>query len=141
MRFKDIILFILNFGKKSLQVELDNFSKNIRGKNDGVTKQAFSEARQKISHEAFIILNMETVKKVYTATDLNTYMGYRLCAVDGSTIELQNTEELRKAFGYAENGKEEIARAKISEIYDMENNIVNLTSRGIGSCKKRLVLD
>ena len=64
------------------------------------------------------------VKKVYTATDLNTYKGYRISAIDGSTIELQNTKELRKAFGYAENGKEEIARAKISEIYDMENNII-----------------
>ena len=89
-----------------------------------VFKQAFSEARQKVSPEAFIILQEEMVKKVYTATDLNTYKGYRLSAIDGSTIELQNTKELREAFGYAENGKGEIARAKISEIYDMENNII-----------------
>ena len=124
MGFKNVILFILNFGKKSLQIELDNFFKTINKTNDGVKKQAFSEARQKVSPEAFIILQENIIKKVYTATDLNLYKGYRLSAIDGSTIELQNTEELRKAFGYAENGKEEIARAKISEIYDIENNII-----------------
>ena len=56
---------------------------------------------------------------MYTATDLKLYKGYRLCAIDGSTVELQNTEELRNVFGYAENGKVEIARARISGLYDL----------------------
>ena len=124
MGFKNMILFILNFSRKSLQAELNAFFKNIHGTTDGVRKQAFSKGRQKILPEAFIILHEELIKTVYTATDLKLYKGYRLSAIDGSTIELQNTEELRNVFGYAENGKDEIARARISGLYDVENNIM-----------------
>lgn len=124
MGFKNMILFILNLSRKSLQAELNAFFKNIHGTTDGVRKQAFSKGRQKILPEAFIILHEELIKTVYTATDLKLYKGYRLCAIDGSTVELQNTEELRNVFGYAENGKDEIARARISGLYDVENNIM-----------------
>ena len=124
MGFKNMILFILNFSRKSLQAELNAFFKNIHGTKDGVRKQAFSKGRQKILPEAFIILHEELIKTVYTATDLNLYKGYRLLAIDGSTVELQNTEELRNVFGYAENGKVEIARARISGLFDVENNIM-----------------
>ena len=124
MGFKNMILFILNFSKKSLQAELNAFFKNIYGTTEAVRKQAFSQGRQKILPEAFIILQEEIIKKIYTATDLNTYKGYRLSAIDGSTIELQNTNELKKVFGYAENGKAEVARAKISGLFDVENDIM-----------------
>lgn len=124
MGFKNMILFILNFSTKSLQAELNAFFKNIHATRDGVRKQAFSQGRQKILPEAFIILHEELIKTVYTATDLNLYKGYRLSAIDGSTLELQNTEELRNVFGYAENGRSEVARARISGLYDVENNIM-----------------
>ena len=39
--FKNIILFILNFGKKSLQIELDNFFKNICKTTDKVKSKRF----------------------------------------------------------------------------------------------------
>ena len=100
MGFKNMILFILNFSRKSLQAELNAFFKNIHGTTDGVRKQAFSKGRQKVLPEAFILLHEELIKTVYTATDLNLYKGYRLLAIDGSTVELQNTEELRNVFGY-----------------------------------------
>jgi hypothetical protein len=124
MGFKNMILFILNFSTKSLQAELNAFFKNIHATRDGVRKQAFSQGRQKILPEAFIILHEELIKTVYTATDLNLYKGYRLSAIDGSTLELQNTEKLRNVFGYAENGRSEVARARISGLYDVENNIM-----------------
>ena len=38
---------MLNFIKKSIQVELDAFFKNIN-KGESITKQGYSEARQKI---------------------------------------------------------------------------------------------
>lgn len=52
MGFQDIIVFTLNFVKKSLQLELDLFCKNIKGETMSITKQSFSEARQKILPEA-----------------------------------------------------------------------------------------
>jgi hypothetical protein len=124
MGFKNMILFILNFSTKTLQAELNAFFKNIHATRDGVRKQAFSQGRQKILPEAFIILHEELIKTVYTATDLNLYKGYRVSAIDGSTVELQNTEELRNVFGYSENGRSKVARARISGLYDVENNIM-----------------
>lgn len=125
MNFVDLITFILNLTKKSLQLELDAFLKNVKGTEDTITKQAFSEARQKISPRAFQILFEENVKLFYTATDLKTYKGYRLLAIDGSTLELQNTEELRATFGYAENNSAlKVARARISGLYDLENEFM-----------------
>lgn len=54
MKFNDIILFILNFVKKSLQIELDDFFKKIYKNDTTVTKQAFSQARRKVPPRAFI---------------------------------------------------------------------------------------
>lgn len=124
MNFVDLITFILNLTKKSLQLELDAFFKNVKDSETTVTKQAFSEARQKISPQAFRVLFEEIIKLFYTATDLKTFKGYRLSAIDGSTVELMNTPELRATFGYAENGTSKVARARISGLYDLENGII-----------------
>jgi hypothetical protein len=56
-----------------------------------ISKQAFSEDRQKISPEAFRILFREIISLFYKAEDLKIYRGYRLSAIDGSTLELPNT--------------------------------------------------
>lgn len=124
MGFKNLMLFILNYSRKSLQTELNNFFKNVHATTDGVRKQAFCVGRQKVLPEAFIILQEELVNMIYTATDLKTYKGYRLSAIDGSTVELQNSEELKNVFGYAANGRVEKARAKISGLFDVENNVM-----------------
>ena len=52
--------------------------------------------------------------------------GYRLTAIDGTTIELPNTETLRNEFGYAQNqhASVAIARASASCIFDVLNKIV-----------------
>jgi len=54
MDFKNLIMFGLNFVKKSLQIELDTFFTTIKGAENSITKQGYSEARQKISPTAFI---------------------------------------------------------------------------------------
>ena len=50
--FVNWIAFMLNFVKKSWQLELDSFFDRIHP-NISMTKQAFSQARLKISHEPF----------------------------------------------------------------------------------------
>ena len=59
------------------------------------TKQAFSEARQKIKPLAFTILNDNFIKTYYKE-NYKTIKGYLLLAIDGSDIEIPNTENLRK---------------------------------------------
>ena len=123
MGFVSLVSFILNSTKKSLQFELDNFFKVIQG-TDCYTKQAFSEARQKLSPKAFIILFQAVIQQFYEPNDFKTYRGFRLSAIDSSTLELQNTEELRQTYGFAENKTHKIARARVSGLYDVENHFL-----------------
>ncbi len=122
--FDEMIMFMLNLNKRSLQLELDHFFKTIKDTSMTFTKQAFSERRLMISPAAFILLNDAVVDRVYRDGDHKTYKGYRLLAIDGSTSQLQNTEELRNAFGYAQNKKEQVARARVSGLYDIKNRII-----------------
>lgn len=124
MSFHDIIVFTLNFVKKSLQLELDLFFKNIKGETVSITKQSFSEARQKILPEAFIKIFYQIVKWYYGTVPFKTYKGYRLSAIDGSVIELNNSQVLRDAYGCEKNDHKVTARALVSGIYDLENEIM-----------------
>lgn len=123
MGFVNLISFMLSLKRKSLQIELDNFFKALPGEDCSITKQAFSEARQKISPRAFIILFQAVIRQFYE-DDFKTYRGFRLSAIDGTTMELQNTEALREAYGYAENTTTKVARARVSGLYDVENNFL-----------------
>ena len=127
MTFKSIVVFILNFVKKTLQLELDDFFKGINKTNFDVTKQAFSAARQKLSPTAFIKMSDEIIKWFYKETDFKRYKGYRLLSIDGTILEINNTENLRDKFGYIENQTIKVARAKATGLYDVENDMI-LTS-------------
>lgn len=133
MSFQDIIVFTLNFVKKSLQLELDLFCKNIKGEAMSITKQSFSEARQKILPEAFIKIFYQIVEWYYGTVEFKTYKGYRISAIDGSIVELNNSQRLRDAYGYEKNGHTMKARALVSGLYDLENEIMIATK--ITRCK------
>ena len=125
MSFKETVFFMLNMVKKSLQVELNGFFETILNKECTVTKQAYSEARQKIEPKIFIELNDKVNEIVYEGGyGYELWNGYRLTAIDGSVIELPNTELLREEFGYIENQNNKVARAKAGCIFDVLNKIV-----------------
>lgn len=128
MSFKEMILFMLNFVKKSLQIELDDFFEKIDSKEISITKQGYSEARQKISPAAFIKMANTVTTWYYGDDDFKKYRGYRLLAIDGCVLELNNSKRLREAFGYVENKTIKFARALSSCIYDIENDMI-LTSK------------
>jgi hypothetical protein len=128
MEFQSTIMFMLNFVKKSLQIELDSFFKTFKGVEQSITKQAYSEARQKISPTAFIKLADAITNWFYGDDDFKTFKGYRLSAIDGSVLELNNSATLREYFGYVENQSVKLARALASGIYDIENDMM-ITSK------------
>ncbi|MBP7331203.1 MAG: IS4 family transposase [Firmicutes bacterium] len=128
MDFTNIIHFQLNFIKKTLQLELDAFFKNIKGVEKTITKQGYSEARQKISPAAFIKMADAIISWYYDDDSFKKFKGYRLCAIDASILELNNSKRLREAYGYGEGKTVKLARAKASAIYDIENDMA-LTSK------------
>jgi hypothetical protein len=124
MTFKSIVVFMLNFVRKSLQLELDDFFDGINDTNESVTKQAFSEARQKISPTAFVKLSDTIIKWFYEDTYFKTFKGYRILSIDGTILEISNTENLRNEFGYIENQSMKLARARATGLYDVENDMI-----------------
>lgn len=125
MGFKKTMIFMINMVKKSLQIELNSFFETVLKEDESVTKQAYSEARQKIEPKAFIELNDKVNEIVYGGDyEYELWHGYRLSAIDGSVIELPNTELLKKEFGYIENQNNKVARARACCIFDILNKMV-----------------
>lgn len=124
LNFKSTILFMLNFVRKSLQFELDHFFEMFKNEEFAISKQGFSLARKKIKPEAFIKLHDTIVEWFYNKNDYKTFMGYRLCAIDASILEINNSKRLKDAYNSAKGTSVELARAMASSIYDIENNII-----------------
>ncbi|EOR27510.1 transposase ISLbp1 [Clostridium sartagoforme AAU1] len=127
MNFEDILRFILSKKGKSTTMEINNYFKELNKREDRVTKQAFCKQRLKLNPQVFIELNKEYIKSIYDNSNYKTYKNYILTAVDGTILEVPNTEELRDCYGCINPSKENVrktARAKASGIYDVENNIM-----------------
>ncbi|MGP7817629.1 hypothetical protein [Niallia sp. 01092] len=91
LAFISTILFMLNFVKKSFQIELDDYFKLIGKEGKCISKQGFSEARKKIKPEAFIKLFDTIVDWYYKKKEWRTFMGYRIFAIDASILEINNS--------------------------------------------------
>lgn len=120
----------MNFRKHSNQIELDQFFKTMtKQKNDSqhITKPAFFQARKQLSHTAFIELNHQLNNKVYEQNQkLKSWQGFRLCAVDGTSIRLPNEPDITNHFG-VHKGREsqtKCAMGMASVFYDLLNHVV-----------------
>jgi hypothetical protein len=140
MNFKKMICFCLNFVKKSLQLELDNFIELLDEEIEKpITKQAFSKARQKISPKAFEGLFLMTADTMLNHAEAKKYKGYRLFAVDGSEIELNPSQELGKAYPPTRNTT--APRARISIMCDVLNeSIIHADMQSLKTDERTLAL-
>ncbi|BCG65167.1 MAG: transposase, IS4 family [Methyloprofundus sp.] len=97
-----------------------------------VTASAYSQARYKLKHTAFIELNQTAiVETVYGGDgDYHKFWGFRVLAIDGSKVVLPNTEDVREEFGTISysNGKDseiigQHPYALASVLYDVLNRV------------------
>lgn len=116
--------------KHSNQVELDQFFKTINDKNEAsqhITKSAFFQARKQLSYRAFIELNRQLIDGVYESINhYKTWKGFRLCAIDGTSIRLPNEPDITNYFG-VQKGKVNQADCPMgmaSVFYDVLNHLV-----------------
>ncbi len=93
-----------------------------------VTASAYSQARYKLKHTAFIELNQEAVvKTLYSDNDYQTFWVFRVLAVDGSKLLLPDSDDVREAFGTTEwtsgtpHGETPYALASV--LYDVLNRV------------------
>jgi len=133
-----VIVFFISNIKESIQSELDNFFAAIQAsdtKIHKVTNSAFTQARSKLKHSAFIELDNLQTDLFYKKYEYKKWHGFRLIAVDGSSLYLPVSEETVDEFGVSEekiNGQK-VVLARISEAFDPLNHII------IDSCIKPFV--
>ena len=104
-------------------------TQKIKSVKDAVTAGAWTRARSKLKHSAFIELNEEILlKHFYSGTqEVKRFQGRRLQAIDGSVIGLPSSPCIFKHFGEekATNQKDgfvrSYAQAQCSVLYDLLN--------------------
>jgi hypothetical protein len=107
-----------------LQIRLDDYFEGIVYKEIVVSKQAFSKARGKLDPDIIKTSFIQTAQTLSSCEDLTLYREkYRLCAIDGSDVILDNTEELLTHFG-GSGSKNDCATALASLCFDPLNNMI-----------------
>jgi hypothetical protein len=112
---------------RSLQRELNSFYQKLLNEDYSiqyVVKSSFTKARAKLKHTAFIELNKVCLAPFYEEGSYRTWLGFRMAAVDGSTMMLPNSKDIRAEFGVTSFGpKADSPRsvARCSVLYDVLN--------------------
>ncbi len=92
-----LLLILLHRLPACLQLAIDTYFKFVE--EDSVSKQALSKARAGLNPE-FVRKFADGIADVYARdTDASSYRGMRLIAIDGTDIALENSQELKEAFG------------------------------------------
>jgi hypothetical protein len=127
LSFHVLVIFLINFVRSSYQDELDKFFKTICRFDVAkriVSKAALSKARMKLKFEAFVELNLHLVHYFEKHFKLRKWYGFRLLAIDGSTVRLPMTESIAEHFGVL-NGRQGAPSpmARVSQLFDVLNKI------------------
>lgn len=127
LKFVYLVVVIMQGLQRSIQRELNSFYQKIKGTDfsiQEVTKSAFSHARKKLKWEAFQYLNKVGCDSFYKEAPYKTWNGFRLLAIDGSTLVLPNHPSIVREFGVTKVGvNADIPKnmARISMLYDVLN--------------------
>lgn len=110
----------MNMVKGAVSVELMHFFDAILGETHSVkiTASALTQARRHLKASAFSELN-HFVTSLFINTQCKRWRGFRLLAVDGTTLNLPNVAALKDEFGYSNNK----TQARGSQLYDVLNRL------------------
>ena len=123
LNFQTIALLLINAIKRSLSIELMSFFEYFSG-TAPCTKQAFSKQRRKLKALFFHDWNQVLTTNFYRHYQYVRWKGFKLLAVDGSSVVLPNTEEVRSIYGYTVNQFNQGSPvARICVLYDVLNQL------------------
>jgi len=127
LTFERISVLIVSSLKRTLSLELSKFSE-LFSVGLSCSKQAFCEQRAKLAPSFFHDWNQVFVQSFYQhhRKNIKTWKDLIVWAVDGSTISLPQTEELRNVFGWASSSSESSGKvtARVCLISDVLNEVV-----------------
>jgi hypothetical protein len=133
--FAVVMLLILQKTLKSLQRHLNEFFDQLRGGQpfEPLTAGAFTHARAKLKHTAFIELSHDVVTPcVYGAEapgPIRRWHGHRLLGVDSSLVRVPDSEELRQYFSLVQTANQGgvigdgFPEGRMSVLYDLLNRV------------------
>ena len=98
LSFSNLLIMLLRKSTKSIKICINELS-FLKILDKSVTACAFTQARQKLKHTAFIELDNDNKEYFYESAPLKTWKNYLLKATDGSHIRLPDNEEVEKEFG------------------------------------------
>jgi hypothetical protein len=146
LTFVVVVLLLINMIKRSLQDELDEFFRALSGDKIAqrcVSKSAFSQARQKLKYTAFIELNEAQVTYFYDHFEPEKWYDYRLLAIDGSLVDVPDTDVNQQKFGHwgSRHGTGH-AKGRVSQLFDVLNQVtVTATLAPIADGERKLAAD
>lgn len=127
LTFLNVFFYLLNISKKAMPIHMSDFMEDFRcvGFPD-VSKQALSKARRGISPEAFAELCRISAQKFYETSDsLRRWHGYLVMAIDGTLLQLPQTERNMDVFGRTKNQSgTPRAEASASALFDVLNDLI-----------------
>ena len=150
LSFSHVLLLILQKTIRSLQLHLNDFAREL-GVEHLVSKGAWTQARAKFRHTAFIELNQRAVVEVVyggqSDFEVRRWQGLRVLAVDSSLLRLPQEPEMGEEFGWVECANQSgstgrYAQARLSALYDVLNRVgieVRLENWSIG--ERRLAVE
>lgn len=141
--FTDVSIVILKGIKRGLHAGITEFIEGTKTEVQEYSKAAFCKARQRINPSAFEELFRTTAIDFYEMPGYKRFNGYRVCAIDGSDINLPNTEELLKEYGSEQynNGSIQV-QSMVSCLYDVLNHIViDATMNHYKSNERKLAIE
>jgi len=119
-----LLTIILRCNPCGLQIRLDDYFNKIGFKEEVVSKQAFSKARTNLNPDVVKASFVLTAQTLSSCEDLELYREkYRLCAIDGSDLVLDNAKELYEHFGGSGSNRDCVT-ALASLCYDPLNNVI-----------------
>lgn len=134
--FPGIICFLLRIPQKTLSAEMADFVSQFLASTNimRISKQAFSSARQKISHSAFQELLDFSYRYLHClCANRILWYGHVVKAIDGTTLKVPNTMENRIEFQTQKNQHGEVALVKASVLYHVSDDLVEKAV--FGTCR------
>jgi hypothetical protein len=104
--FMNTVVLLLQKTVRSAQLHLNEFFERLGGSWFCVSASAWSQARLKLSHTAFVELNEQAILAVVYGPESRfarrDWRGHRLVAIDSSLLTLPNVAAMGQEFGWVE---------------------------------------
>ncbi len=123
MPLTDTILCTLSKKGLTTAMELHQYFSQKGGNDMSISKQGYLKQRRKLNYDVFSFLNKEYLQDFYNSSEPILWNDYLVFAVDGSKVEVPNSDENRLSFGECGNSHSNgEVRALVSGIFDVFNH-------------------